>query len=119
MPLRQGEVQGQRLGCFLLVGRRLGRDLGDARVQLAPAPEREALVGGVADQRMPEVEGAGGVRVALDELPQPVPRLGVEGGVGIVLEHPRDELAREARAEDGRPAEQRAVCPVRGCRSGS
>ena len=84
-------------------------DVGHARVQLAAAPEGQALVRRVADQRVAEVEGAGGVRVALDELSQPVPRLHVEGGVGVAFEHARDELAREAGAEHGRPAQQRPV----------
>ena len=58
---------------------------------------------------MAEVEGAGGVRVALDELRQAIPGLGVERRVGIALEHARHELAREARAEDGGPPQQRSV----------
>ena len=57
---------------------------------------------------MPEAEPAGDVRVALDELGQPVPRVGVPGR-RLVLDHRGDEVAGERLAEHRGPAEQRAV----------
>jgi hypothetical protein len=61
--------------------------------KLAPALERESLVRAVADQCMTEAELPGDVRIALDELPEPIPRLGVGGRRGVPLEHGPDERA--------------------------
>src|SRR4029077_19078507 len=74
-----------------------------------PAPEGQAFVRRVADQRMTEVKSAGDVRVALYELRQSIPRLSVEGSVGVVYEHACNQVAREAGAEDGCPAQESPV----------
>ena len=83
--------------------------LADLRMELAASLVREPFVGRVAEERVAEAEGAGRVRVALDELVQPVPRLRVCRGLGIVREHLADELGAEACAEHGGVAQQRAV----------
>ena len=49
-------------------------DLADALVQLAATAERQSLVRRVANQRVPEAEPAGDVRVAFDELRRAAPR---------------------------------------------
>ena len=107
--LGEREVQRKRLGHLVFVDCRFAQHVGHASVQLAAAPEGQALVRRVADQCVTEVEGPGGVRVALDELPEPIPRLDVECRVGVAFQHARDEVAREAGAEHGRPAQQRPV----------
>jgi hypothetical protein len=67
-------VQRKELGDRVEVGCMTALvDLADAQVQLAATPERQTFVGGVADQRVPESELAGGVRVALDEFGETIP----------------------------------------------
>ena len=61
-----------------------------AAVELTAAPVGEALVCAVADERMTEAEAPRYVGVALDELGQPVPGLGVRRGSGVSLEHVGD-----------------------------
>ena len=83
--------------------------LADPRVQLAAAAVGEALVGGVPEEGMPEAERACRVRIALDELAEPVPGRRVGRGGRVVREHLGHELRAERRAQHGRVAEQRAV----------
>jgi hypothetical protein len=82
---------------------------GDACVQIATAPVREAVVRGVADEGMAEAKGTGDVGVALDEFGQPLPRLGVRGCGRVVGEHLGDEGARERGTEHGGPAQEGPV----------
>ena len=58
--------------------------LADLGVELAAPLVGEAFVGRVAEERVTEAEGAGRVRVALDELAQPVPGLRVGRGLRVV-----------------------------------
>ena len=58
---------------------------------------------------MPEAERARSVRVALDELPEPLPRVRRRRDVLVALEHVVDQRAREGDAEHRGPAQQRAV----------
>ena len=110
MLARVEEVEREQLGVLarmLLLEPLVG--LADLRVQLAAAPVREPFVRRVAEERVPEAEGACGVRVALDELVQPVPGLGVGRGGGILAQHLVHEVGAERRAQDRRVAQQRAV----------
>ena len=50
-------------------------DFGDARMQFSPSLVREPLVGRVTDERMPEPERPGDIRIALDEFAEPGPYL--------------------------------------------
>ena len=102
-------MQREQLGDVGRVRRLAQQHLRHTRVQLAAPPEREPFVGGVADQRVAEPERPGSVRVALDELRQPVPRLRVERRLRIAGENLRDEVARERRSEHGRPAKEGTV----------
>ena len=72
-------------------------------VKLAPTSERETLVCGVANERMPEAESAGDLEVALDELAESVPRLGTGGYDRVTLEDVLDERAGKRHAEHGCP----------------
>ena len=83
-------------------------DLADALMQLTAPSEREPLVRGVPDQRVPEAEPARHVRVALDELGQPLPELRLRRG-RFGGEHVVDHLAVEDDAEHGGPAQQSAL----------
>ena len=58
---------------------------------------------------MAEPERAGDVRIALDELAEPLPRLGCGADLGVVLQDLGDERSGERDAENGRPAQERAV----------
>ena len=79
-----------------------------ARVERGPAAERQPRVRGVADQRVPEAETAGNIRVPLDELGEPVPGVRIARR-GPVLDDGGHELAVKRLAEHRRPAEKRAV----------
>ena len=78
-------------------------------MQLTPPLERQPLVRGVADQRVPEAERARHVGIALDELREPVPGLGGGGDGRVALEDLGDERTRERDAEHRRPSQERAV----------
>src|SRR5438045_9311061 len=58
---------------------------------------------------MPKTERSRDVRVAFDELSEPVPRLRVGGGRWVVLQHCGDERTGERDAEHGCPAQKRPV----------
>jgi hypothetical protein len=106
-------VQRKELALFL---RPLALPLLDhlrhAPVQVATALERQALVGGVPDQGVPEAEGARSVRVALDELPEPLPGVRRRSDVLVSLEDVVDQRAREGDTEHRGPSQQRAVARV-------
>ena len=104
-------VQRQKLRRIISPPRFGPRDhIRDAPVELPPAPVREPFVGAVANQGVSEPEAAGDVRIALDELAQAAPRLGVRRGRWVIVEHVRDHRTGERRTENRRPAQERAVC---------
>ena len=104
------EVQREELA---LLVRALGHasldHLGDPAVQVAPALERKAFVGGVANQGVAETEAARGVGVAFHELAEPIPCLRLGGDVLVPLEHVDDQLTGERRPQHRRPAQQCAI----------
>ena len=104
------EVQREDLGELLrLIRPQALVRFSDAGVKLAPASIGEALVRRVAEERVAEPIRAGDVRVAFDELGEPVPRLRVRCGRGIAGEHELEHVAREGRAEHGGPTKECAV----------
>jgi hypothetical protein len=64
---------------------------------------------GVSDQRVPEAELAGYVRIALEELRETIPRLRVERSFWVTFQHLHYELSGEAGAEDRSPAARHTV----------
>ena len=109
MVARARPVQREHLGVLRVVARRLPLvDLRHAAVQLAPAPVREALVGGVAEHGLPEAEAAGDVGVALEELVEAVPGVRADGRL-LVLQHRGEQVDAEVHPEHGGPAQHRAV----------
>ena len=62
-------------------------------VQVAPPFEGQALVGGVANERMAETERTGDVGIHLDELTQPVPCVRRCGHGLVAFEHVGDQRA--------------------------
>ena len=80
-----------------------------AAVKLATPPERQALVGRVAYERVAEAERASDVRVALDVLAETVPRLRARRDERIVFEDIDDERPREGHTEHGRPAKEGTI----------
>jgi hypothetical protein len=80
-------MQRDQLGSFIGATSRLALDhLRDPRVQLAPSLVRKALVGGVANERVPEPESARDIRIALDEFTETVPCLRACRDERVVLE---------------------------------
>jgi len=79
--------------------------LSDAPVQLATAPEREAFIGDLADERVPEAQHAR--RVTLDKPTQSRPQRLVEHN--LVFQRSRQQLRTERYAEHGRVPEH---CPI-------
>ena len=84
-------------------------DFSDARMQFSPALVRETLVGRVTDERMPEPERPGDIRIALDEFAEPAPCLRACRDERVVLEDVGDQRRRERDTEHRRPAKQRPI----------